>query len=112
MKKVVFILASLLLTLNCTYAQELRDPTQPSYYSAGDNVYQERLRQSYRLHSVLVGPDRRVAVINGKRVRVGEKVDEAVVQKISKSSVTLQIPGTVFVINLAGKNFKKTTGDK
>ncbi|MCB1663747.1 MAG: hypothetical protein H6995_13190 [Pseudomonadales bacterium] len=108
--KIVFkacAVAVLAALVSAVIAAELKDPTQPAYYTAGDNAYLSRLRESYRLHSVLVSAGRRIAVINGKRVREGEKVAEAVVQKISKSSVRLAIPGAVFDISLAGENVKK-----
>ena len=79
-------------------ADDLKDPTRPSYYAAGDNAYLTRLKESYRLHSVLMSAERRVAVINGKRVQEGDQVEEAVVRKIGKSSVKLAIPGADFEI--------------
>lgn len=103
------LLAAMLFsaTLATGQAQELRDPTQPSYYDAGDNAYLDRLKQSFRLHSVLVSSERRVAVINGKRVQEGDRIDEARVQKISGSSVRLNLAGAAFDIYLAGGQIKQ-----
>lgn len=107
LNKAATAVISLLLVVQGAVAAELKDPTRPSYYSVGDSAYLQQLQKDYRLHSVLVSDTRRLAVINGKRVREGDQVDQAIVKKISRSGVKLALPGAEFSIGLAGNNFKK-----
>ena len=43
-----------------------------------------------RLQSILISSGRRVAVIDGRAVRIGERVGDAIVVAIAPSEVTLQ----------------------
>ncbi len=73
-------------------ASELKDPTRPPA---------EQLRQqgpavgeiSYRLESVLAGADRKLAIINGKRVAEGGRIDGARVLRIEPGSVLISSQG-------------------
>lgn len=87
-------------------AADLRDPTKPAYYSAGDNSFIQQLKQGYKLSSVIVGASRRTAVINGERVKEGERVGDALVRGIDQSSVRLEVQGAQFRIALSENNFK------
>lgn len=70
----------------------LRDPTQPT-------ALNERARAStssvvagprWRLQSTLIADDRRLAVINGKTLRVGDAVDRATLIEVRAEGVTLE----------------------
>jgi len=67
----------------------LADPTRPSFgrASAAD---EGRGVGGLVLQSVLVSPERRIAVINGTRVTVGGRVGNALVTEIEPYAVTLQ----------------------
>ena len=54
----------------------------------------------WRLDSVLSSPERRVAVINGVRTRVGDRIGGATVLQIDKSSVRLREAGGEFELAL------------
>lgn len=72
---------------------QLRDPTQPT---ALEDAAPPRPAQSgprWRLQSTLVADDRRLAVINGRSVAQGERVDGAVVREINRGGVTLEVEG-------------------
>ncbi len=84
----------------------LIDPTRPSGYSSGDNFYLDELRKEYILNSVIISDQRRVAVISGKRVSEGDRVKNALVDRIGKSRVTLVVDGARVDIHLSNKNFK------
>lgn len=80
-------------------AGELPDPTRPPSAIArpasaiGDVVGMTadgEPADTLRLQSVIVSSGRKLAVINGKIVRQGEKVGDAVVAKITESGVTLR----------------------
>lgn len=80
------------------HAQQFRDPTQPpaAYTQAGSEkslIDSGNETVGYVLQSVIrrhgVKP---VAMISGKMVRVGEKVDEYVLVKLTETEATLQGP--------------------
>jgi len=72
----------------------LSDPTRPP------NVLQGAMRDASergeapaaasRLQSVLISPQRRLAVIDGRTVPLGGKVDDATLVQISETHVTLR----------------------
>ena len=53
---------------------------------------------SYELSSVLIRSGDRIAVINAQRVRVGDKVDSAVVASIEPDDVTLNVGGEILTL--------------
>ena len=77
-------LAASLLLLFVQHGVAITDPTQPGHYQPATQK-----KQSFRLSSILVGPQRRVAVINGKAVSEGDRVGRAMVKKIEKERVLL-----------------------
>ncbi len=68
---------------------QLADPTRPPAYQARDGQAQ----RPWDLTSTLVSPRRRVAVINGRVVREGGRIDGMTVVKISAGQVILKGPG-------------------
>ncbi len=76
-------------------AQALHDPMRPP--AASDPSTAEASKDSAartaRLQSVLISPGRRVAVIDGRVVRLGERVGDATLVAISESQVVLQRRG-------------------
>lgn len=84
---------SLLLAASCAslaaHAQRLGDPMRPPAATAAD-AGETRGEAAARLQSVLISRGRKVAVIDGRSVRLGERVGDATVVAISPSEVTLQ----------------------
>ncbi len=78
-------------------AEELRDPTRPHTYKAGRTV--EGV-PSFSVNAIFVSDDRRLAIINGQRVRVGDSVSGATVVSIQKEQVTLSVSGKQFTARL------------
>lgn len=71
-------------------ASELPDPTRPPAIPAagpGDADAQATIAE---LQSVLISPQRRIAIVNGRAVQVGDRVGEAKVVKISENEVVLR----------------------
>jgi len=67
----------------------LRDPTRP--YTAT-----ERSRTSaprFVVNAIIISPERRVAIVNGRRVAVGGSLGRATVVAIDKDQVILEIGG-------------------
>lgn len=70
-------------------AQPLRDPTRPPNF-AMPRASEEPLQADLVLQTVLVSPDRRNAVVNGRLVRVGDSVLGMRVVEIRESAVVLE----------------------
>jgi hypothetical protein len=65
-------------------------PGNPGHYGTGN----------WTLHSTLIGPERRDAVINGQLVRVGDRVAGARVARIEAGEVLLDTPGQRITLRL------------
>ena len=84
--------AVVLLTLAsglCLADEVLRDPTRP--YTA----VEQRAAASPRfvVNAIIVSDDRRVAIVNGRRVGVGSSLSGARVISIEKDQLILEIDG-------------------
>ncbi len=77
---------------NAAGAQQLRDPTRPPALlgpSKGESGAGER-RAGLSLQSILIAPDRRSAIIDGRLLNVGESVSGFRVVAIEEGAVTLR----------------------
>lgn len=108
-----FIVGSVFVFLTiCTFAQEtgsseVRDPTSPLNFRS-DSAQQAATH--FTLNSILVSPQRRVAIINGSTVREGQTIPgsrDVKVQKISTRAVVLQQANKTWVLNLAPSVVKR-----
>jgi MSHA biogenesis protein MshK len=68
--------------------QELVDPTRPPNSPAPGA--QDGAPAGTQLQSVLIAPGRRIAIINGKSVALGDTLGESKVVKITETEVVLQ----------------------
>lgn len=73
-------------------ADPMRPPT-PSELARYGPEREARPDPSFRLQSVLIAPDRRVAIVNDQRVKQGDDVDGARVTVIEPGGVVLEIDG-------------------
>jgi MSHA biogenesis protein MshK len=79
----------------------LPDPTRPSSAlgdGGGDGVATGV--HGLVLQSVLIAPQRRLAVINGKTLAVGERIGEATIVAIRPQDVVLKRPSGEFTLRL------------
>jgi MSHA biogenesis protein MshK len=86
------------------------DPTRPTSLSEPEAA---RVVQGprWRLQSTLVADNRRVAVINGRTVAQGERVDGAQLVEVRSDGVTLEEDGQRFQLRLPGSfNVKRSGG--
>lgn len=72
------------------HAAPFADPTRPPNVNTEAASAEQGALAGPRLESVLIAPDRRIAVISGRAVSLGGKVGEARVVRISESEVVLQ----------------------
>lgn len=101
------------LTTMPIFAQEagfdeevLSDPTAPLNYTAPSAAASGSFFDglvtvnSYKLNSVLIRAQDRIAIINELRVRVGDSVGKAKVMKIESGSVEIKVDGETRVLQL------------
>ena len=91
----------------------LGDPTKPTALSDPDEVTAAAAAQAprWRLQSTLVADTRRVAVINGRTVAQGERVDGAQLVEIRQDGVTLEHDGQRITLRLPGAvNIRRSDG--
>ncbi|MDX2345594.1 MAG: hypothetical protein QNK11_01775 [Legionella sp.] len=85
-----------------------RDPTKPSITEVVEKDSKDVkgiTAENYQLSSIVISPHRRHALINSKFVHVGDKIGDATVEKISRNSVLLSLPGkkiTIYLIKPMG----------
>lgn len=82
------VLGLSLLAANAACAQALVDPTRPPTEVTSPGA--APASSGPRLHSVIISPARRLAVIDGDTVSVGGKIGDATVVQISETEVVLK----------------------
>jgi MSHA biogenesis protein MshK len=83
---VLLMLAQLMV--GSVYAEQLLDPTRPA--DLGGHAQSGAASTGPVLQSVLISPQRRVAIISGKTLTVGEKFGESRIVSITESEVVMQ----------------------
>jgi len=82
-------------------ATSLEDPTRPNNHSVfAITPVPDVKEDDWKLHSTLIAPDRRIAVINGEQVSEGDSVGGAKVLQIRHSSVLIQTRERNFTLHL------------
>ncbi|WP_376690408.1 hypothetical protein [Wenzhouxiangella sp. EGI_FJ10409] len=98
----------LILTLLASAAalarDEVRDPTRPptqaeidAWFGTGASAGD---RAPFQLQSILLAADRRIAIIDGRRLREGERIEDAEVSLIEAGRVILQRDGETIELNI------------
>lgn len=86
--------AALLLAISAAVpaalAQPLGDPMRPPATAAAPAEEGARSESAARVQSVLISPTRRLAIIDGRMVSVGQRLGDATVVAIAESGVTLE----------------------
>lgn len=90
--------ALLLFLITAAYAEGLPDPIRPP--TALGMQSDAAATSGPVLQSVLISPDRRLAVISGQTLRVGDKFGDARVTRISEGTVDLSSNGSVQTLKL------------
>jgi MSHA biogenesis protein MshK len=89
----------------------LGDPTKPTALTAPE---EERAAQGprWRLQSTLVADTRRLAVINGRTVAQGGRIDGATLLEVRQDGVTLEVAGERIRLRLLNEavNVKRSGG--
>ena len=88
----VLAIAAMLISANAS-AQSLPDPTRPPSYlpaPASNETTETITAASHRLSAIRIGAGGNTAVIDGRVVRIGDRVGEAVVRVINADGVTIE----------------------
>ncbi|NBB93399.1 MAG: hypothetical protein GVY32_09565, partial [Gammaproteobacteria bacterium] len=79
--RTISILLLLALAGPALAREDVRDPTRPptpaEVAAWFGNGAEQRERAPFRLQSILLAPERRIAIIDGQRLRVGDRLDNA-----------------------------------
>lgn len=87
----------LLASVSFSAASEiLRDPTRP--YTAREAITVAPPR--FNVNAIIVSDERRIAIVNGKRVAVGGQVNGATVISIEKTELVLDVDGQEVTLGL------------
>jgi len=90
----------------------LVDPTRPADFNTGIGETDETAEEGHVLSAIFVSQDRRVAVINGQRVQVGDSVAGAEVRAIHNTSVELLVRDKPVVLSLFGGSMKQPPAEE
>lgn len=83
----------------------LHDPTKPLISPI---IKESSVEDNYNLQSIIIGPMRRLAMINGQIVGTGSSIQGARVLAIDKNHVVLFYAGRRKILYLFGKRLWKT----
>lgn len=85
---------AILLAMHTVQAEPLKDPTQPpaSLYSNPDAIGGPEVATGPVLQSVMIGPQYRAAIINGKKVLLGKKYEQATLIRLNEHEAELRNP--------------------
>lgn len=87
-------------------AAPFADPTRPPALFGGERG-ESAVPSGPRLESVLIAPDRRVAVISGQEVTIGSRFGDGEVVGITESEVRIQRPGGEESLRLFGADTQR-----
>lgn len=87
----VLLAAAALLAAPALAGEELRDPMRPPHTRPATSS--PVAAQGFRVSAIFVSDARRIAVLNGKTVTIGDRVDGATITSIGESKVTLAYQG-------------------
>ena len=91
MRSAALAFAALAVAFAAHAADELADPTRPEIAAASPAAAPAAAAR-FELRAVLIGKTRRVAVINGRALGVGDSVDGAEVVSIDAGRVRIRTP--------------------
>jgi len=108
------VAAAFALLCTAPVRAELGDPTRPADYKKQSEAPQAAavVAEKWALTSVLISPQRRVAIVNGRAVQEGDTVGSSRIVQIRTSEVLLQRDGKQIVVSLLPSAVKTTKHQK
>jgi MSHA biogenesis protein MshK len=89
-------------------AQSLADPMRPPVHAPAESATATK-NVGPVVHMIVIGPERRYAVINGQTVMQGDRFGDARVVRIAETEITLRGAGGEAVLKLLPQVQKKPT---
>lgn len=108
-RRLTGLLATALLAAAGASAAPFADPTRPS---SAEETGGGAAPPGLRLESVLLSPQRKLAVISGREVRLGERFGDARVLRITPTEVAVERNGEVEVLKLFPDYQKRSEAKK
>lgn len=109
MYKLVLFCAALLLP-PLLQAGSINDPMRPSQ-PGRSTVQTKPVQPAYRLDSIIIASDRRLAVINGRLLAEGERIGSTQVERIETTRVTLRTGKRSEVLTLLPVSIKSPSSE-
>ncbi|HWA36923.1 MAG TPA: MSHA biogenesis protein MshK [Burkholderiales bacterium] len=106
------LLAALAAFAGIAGAAPFADPTRPPNAPAEAATQPDATPAGPRLESVLIAPDRRIAVISGQQVKLGGKFGEGRVVRITETEVAIREGGATQVLRLLPEAQRRTKGQR
>ena len=100
-----YLLATLLLLMPLLSQAQLNDPMRPAQ-APRTTVSATAPTPAWRLDSIILSGDRRLAVINGQRVSEGDQLGQARVSRIEATRVILRVGQQSRVLTLLPLSIK------
>lgn len=99
----LLIASLMLLSFNCSAAQ-IVDPTMPAgYKKPSSTVSSQQLsptQYEWTLNTTVISPVRKLAIINGKKLSIGEEINGAILMSIEHQQVKLSYENEIITIRL------------
>jgi len=83
-----------LVSVNCWAVEQISDPTMPAHYKVNraSNTSNKPIvpaHYEWVLNSTMISPHLKIAIINGKQLKVGDEINGAIIKKIDHQKVSL-----------------------
>lgn len=85
----LLLIAGLLGAVHVHAANPGADPMRPDTLRSVSNPQAAQ----FRVNAVIVSDERRIAIVNGNRVRVGDSINQATIIAITKGEVVIDVNG-------------------
>lgn len=103
---------ALALLATATQARALDDPMRPPRTPAATPARAVERAPLFNLTSTLIAEGRRIAVINGRQLQVGDTINGARLEAIMPTRVKLRMAGTSHYLDLIPLTVKKPSKSK
>jgi MSHA biogenesis protein MshK len=87
-----FIAMTILLYVANSFADTLKDPTQPPALLNSESSVESETPTGPVLQSIMIGPQTHAAIINGEKVSLGQKYQTATLIKLNEHEAVLRYP--------------------
>ena len=98
-------LFSILFIGNAWATEQISDPTMPAHYkptmivsTSGPTLLPEHYE--WALNSTIISPSLKIAIINGRQLKLGENINGAILKKIEHQEVALNYQGQTITLLL------------